>query len=139
MNGSSETDWGNKDIDECLTFDEVSQYRRIQDTINEHSHDNYERILTGIYQEPTHFIYELLQNADNVRATKAKIILEKNRLVFIHDGKDEFTLKNVISITGVGNSHYLEKRRLVVLGLVLKPCSLFANVQKFIHATITLQ
>lgn len=120
MNGSSETDWANKDINECLTFDEVSQYRKIQDTINKNSHDNYERILTGIYQEPTHFIYELLQNADNVRATKAKIILEKNRLVFIHDGKDEFTLKNVISITGVGNSHYLEKKKAGGFGVGFK-------------------
>lgn len=38
------------------------------------------------YSDQAHFIYELLQNADDAHASNAKFILEKDRLIFSHDG-----------------------------------------------------
>ncbi len=55
------------------------------------------------YAEPEHFIYELLQNAEDQNATDVSFELKKDRLLFRHNG-DPFTQANVESITGIGNS-----------------------------------
>ena len=44
------------------------------------------------YPETAHFIYELIQNADDAQATEAAIILYKDKLVFKHNGKRQFSL-----------------------------------------------
>ena len=73
------------------------------------------------YTDQAHFIYELLQNADDVEAENARFILYRDRLVFIHDGKIHFTLTDpskeaeaeasangvlghINAITSIGNS-----------------------------------
>ncbi len=55
------------------------------------------------YADPAHFVFELLQNAEDQNATGVRFELEADRLVFTHDG-DPFTRDNVESITGIGNS-----------------------------------
>jgi len=47
------------------------------------------------YPETAHFIYELLQNADDALATEASILLCKDKLIFKHNGKRQFTLTDV--------------------------------------------
>lgn len=44
------------------------------------------------YPETAHFIYELIQNADDALATEAAIVLYKDKLVFKHNGKRQFSL-----------------------------------------------
>lgn len=44
------------------------------------------------YSDQAHFIYELLQNADDACATNARFILEKNRLIFAHNGTRHFSI-----------------------------------------------
>ena len=44
------------------------------------------------YSDQAHFIYELIQNADDAGATKARFILKKDRLIFIHNGTRYFTI-----------------------------------------------
>jgi len=45
-----------------------------------------DRIL-GVWSDPNHALIELIQNADDARAKKAKFILEGRNLVYSHDGK----------------------------------------------------
>ena len=49
------------------------------------------------YPETAHFIYELIQNADDAQATEAAIILYKDKLVFKHNGKRQFSLTDTDS------------------------------------------
>lgn len=71
------------------------------------------------YSDQAHFIYELLQNADDVEATEAKFYLYKDRIVFVHNGKRHFnvtdpaheaedaqngTLGDINAITSIANS-----------------------------------
>ena len=66
------------------------------------------------YPKTAHFIYELIQNADDALATEASIILFKDKLIFKHNGKRQFTLTDendssasvgdINSITSVANS-----------------------------------
>lgn len=69
------------------------------------------------YSEPAHFIYELLQNADDVRATQVKFILRADGLYFIHNGTVHFNVTppnqsevgHINAITSIGNSSKSEQ------------------------------
>lgn len=60
----------------------------------------YEALLAGHYSDSNHFVYELLQNAEDAHATKAVIEYWGNQLIFYHDGKpfDEDDVKGVSSM-----------------------------------------
>tara|TARA_B110000902_G_scaffold108876_1_gene128584 strand:- start:293 stop:598 length:306 start_codon:yes stop_codon:yes gene_type:complete len=51
-------------------------------------------IITDKYSEKAHFILELIQNADDVKATTISFILNDDRLEFSHNGTEAFTLSN---------------------------------------------
>src|SRR5947207_13503665 len=55
------------------------------------------------YPDPVHFIYELLQNAEDQGATEAQFALSADYLVFRHNGSP-FKRSDVGNITGIGNS-----------------------------------
>lgn len=65
------------------------------------------------YPDKAHFIYELLQNADDAKATKASILLYRDGLIFKHNGSVSFSVTDpedhskvghINSITGIGRS-----------------------------------
>jgi hypothetical protein len=62
------------------------------------------RILTQLYPDNAHFIYELLQNAEDAEAKHVRFQLFDDHLVFEHDGKKLFLSENVESITSIGDS-----------------------------------
>ena len=92
-----------KYIDQCQTFNEIAEWRSEYYETEKKSGNDYTGILTNIYKEPTHFIYELLQNADDTKATNVKFVLSRDKIEFFHNGTKEFSLSDIISITGVGN------------------------------------
>ena len=47
------------------------------------------------YSDQAHFIYELIQNADDVGATEVRFILLEDQLVFIHNGTRRFTVSDL--------------------------------------------
>lgn len=55
----------------------------------------WEVLIKGIYSEDAHFIYELLQNAEDAKATSVKFILDENGLYFIHNGSISFTVTDI--------------------------------------------
>ncbi|MBT5934398.1 hypothetical protein [Sulfurimonas sp.] len=61
-------------------------------------------LLTKLYPDNAHFIYELLQNAEDTGATKILFELDKEQLIFSHNGLRAFSFKDVESITSIGNS-----------------------------------
>jgi len=62
------------------------------------------RLLTELYPDNAHFIYELLQNAEDPQATTVHFKLTDSSVEFTHDGKRLFSFKDVESITSIGNS-----------------------------------
>ena len=59
---------------------------------------DYKGIWSGVvdkYKEKAHFVYELLQNADDAQATEARFQLERDRLIFRHNGTVHFTISSV--------------------------------------------
>lgn len=61
------------------------------------------RLLTELYPDQAHFIFELLQNAEDTGATEVRFWLETSRLVVGHNGRP-FTLDDIWAITNVGAS-----------------------------------
>lgn len=47
---------------------------------------------SDIYPDPAHFVYELLQNADDVEANSVEFILDKDVLYFKHNGLIKFNI-----------------------------------------------
>jgi len=62
------------------------------------------RLLTELYPDNAHFIYELLQNAEDPGATHVSFTLSETLVEFEHNGNRMFELKDVESITSIGNS-----------------------------------
>ena len=64
---------------------------------------DFDSILAGLYNDPSHFIYEILQNAEDEGATQVTFRLHEDRLDIFHDGED-FDFKDIVGVTGIGIS-----------------------------------
>lgn len=65
--------------------------------------DNSHRIIANLYSDSTHFLYELLQNAQDAEATSVSFELHEDRLETSHNGR-AFSFSDVESITTIGSS-----------------------------------
>ncbi len=87
------------------------------------------------YSDQAHFIYELLQNADDAKATSARFELHKDKLIFAHNGIRRFsvsdpateeqdhengTLGDINAITAVGSSNKTDKATIGKFGVGFK-------------------
>ena len=61
-------------------------------------------LLTQMYPDQAHFLYELLQNAEDAGARNVEFVLRRDRMVFAHDGTRLFDLADIDSITDVADS-----------------------------------
>ncbi len=64
---------------------------------------DFDSILAGLYNDPSHFIYEILQNAEDAFARVIRFDLFEDRLDIQHDGRD-FNFADIEGITGIGIS-----------------------------------
>lgn len=64
-------------------------------------HPGIRKIVEDLYPDSAHFIYELLQNAEDTGATEAQFTLAKACLVFEHNGRP-FEPKDIYAITDIG-------------------------------------
>lgn len=91
-------------------YERISQLKKKREEYVKVSKDNnmYEgtkKILTDMYPDTAHFIYELLQNAEDMHATEVAFRLFKDKLVFEHNGtKRDFIIDDIDSITSIGNN-----------------------------------
>lgn len=59
------------------------------------------------YSEKAHFVYELLQNADDARAKSARFVLLPDRLIFAHDGTKLFNVTDIDTEKDDSENHRL--------------------------------
>ena len=87
-------------------FNELRQKRlRYVESARENNfEDGLKSLLSELYPDNAHFIYELLQNAEDALASTVEFVLADDRLTVTHDGKRPFSLADIESITGIGNS-----------------------------------
>lgn len=68
------------------------------------NHDHSHSIIgEQLYSKQSHFIFELLQNAEDEKARKVKITLYSEKIVFEHNGRP-FDIDDIEAITSFGNN-----------------------------------
>jgi len=83
-----------KDI-EKIFFDKLTEDRKESANILEKpSMRGVQKSVVDKYSDQAHFIYELLQNADDAGATSARFDLRRDKLIFAHNGIRRFTVTN---------------------------------------------
>ena len=66
--------------------------------------ENLQELLVGQYSDPSHFIFEIMQNADDAGAKRISFILEDECLKIEHFGGNDFDLDDIKGVTGIGYS-----------------------------------
>ena len=69
------------------------------DTFEKPSTREMWRSIVEKYSDQAHFIYELIQNADDAGSTTARFILEPERLIFAHNGTRHFSISDIVNIS----------------------------------------
>ena len=75
--------------------------KKLADVLLDKEYSGIREIVEELYPDRAHFIYELLQNAEDARATEASFELRADRLVFRHNGRT-FSEDDVWGITNIG-------------------------------------
>lgn len=81
----------------------VTRRRKFIDGLEANKGEINLNIFEDFYPDRAHFVYELLQNAEDAGATEVTFTLMSDHLVCEHDGRP-FTLEDVTSITGLHDS-----------------------------------
>ena len=66
-----------------------------------------ERIIQ-LYTDKSHFVYELLQNAEDAEATQIRFVQYPDRLEVMHDGKP-FTTTHLQGLCDIGHSDKVDQ------------------------------
>lgn len=92
-----------KKIDDVKEFERYQEDSREMMARSKSRGDDFSDLLTGLYNDPSHFIYEILQNAEDVGAKEVRFELFEDRLDIYHNGID-FDLEDIKGVTRIGNS-----------------------------------
>jgi hypothetical protein len=78
-----------------IYFNQLSEHRmRLADALDDPALRGVKSSVVEKYSDQAHFIYELLQNADDAKATSARFMLLKDKLIFAHNGTRRFSVSD---------------------------------------------
>lgn len=86
-------------------LDELIKRRTEKVKLMQADGDNSHETLAKLYGNPTHFITELLQNAEDEEAHNVEFKLTETELVFSHDAKKLFDFNDIRAISNFGDNH----------------------------------
>ncbi len=72
-------------------------------------------VLVGLYSDASHFVYEILQNAEDAKAKEIKFDLHNDKLIITHNGIP-FNNADIEAITGISNIQNDKKKDLEKIG-----------------------
>lgn len=72
-------------------------------------------VLVGLYSDASHFVYEILQNAEDAKATEITFDLQPDKLIIKHNGVP-FSAEDIDAITGISNLQNDKKKDLEKIG-----------------------
>lgn len=82
----------------------AAKRQKLLDGLKANEGDINLRIFEDFYPDEAHFIYELLQNAEDAGATEVAFELSPHSCAFEHNGIRHFNERDIRSITGIFNS-----------------------------------
>jgi hypothetical protein len=76
-------------------FEELTKQRaKVADVLDSACLRGVKKSIVDKYSDQAHFVYELIQNADDALATVATFDVDDDKIVFIHNGTRRFTVTN---------------------------------------------
>src|SRR6266498_5128085 len=75
--------------------------QKLAEILSDDEYSGIREIVEELYPDRAHFIYELLQNAEDAGATVGSFELSPDGVAFVHDGRP-FTQDDVWGITNIG-------------------------------------
>jgi hypothetical protein len=98
-------------------FDKLTEKRKkASETFADPEFCVWDRIV-DMYKESAHFVYELIQNADDTLATEAHFFLYKDKLIFKHNGQKRFSISNPETVEeDKENGHYGDINSITAIG-----------------------
>ncbi len=97
-------------------------------------------LIVDKYSGKAHFVYELLQNADDAGARNVRIVLDGDRFSFFHDGSRQFSVSDVDkedsdgkigdinAITSIGHSTKVGENKIGKFGIGFKSIFAYCDV-----------
>lgn len=118
-------------------------YKEIRDSkIKEYGteYKDWMPLIVKQYNDRTHFLFELLQNAEDEGATDVKLELHKDKLVIEHNG-EPFTKKDIVSITKVAKStkNDISEGKIGKFGIGFKSVYAYTNTPKIYSGTYAFE
>lgn len=92
-------------IETADELDDLIRDRRLKVQLMKKDGDNSHKLLADLYGSPTHFITELLQNAEDEGANNVSFSLTASELIFEHDAKKLFDFSDIRAISNFGDNH----------------------------------
>ena len=103
--------------------------RRREDLFEQHklNNINLDGLIKGIYPDKAHFVFELLQNAEDQQATSVRFELRSDQLIFTHDGV-VFNIGDIDSITTLADSNKInDQEKIGEKGVGFKSVFIYCN------------
>lgn len=119
--------------------------KKIVDTLQDPAAVGIWDSIVGKYSDTAHFIYEILQNADDAGASLASFELKEKELIFRHNGsrhfsvsdpseeekdKKEGTLGDINAITAIGLSNKIDEAKIGKFGMGFKSVFQYTNTPR---------
>lgn len=98
--------------------DKIVSYVKSKQDVSEMLHRSLSTIVR-LYKGRCHFIFELLQNAEDAGASRVSFIIQEENLIFLHNGRP-FTTENIRRLCDVANSDKLERNNIGKFGVGFK-------------------
>lgn len=96
-----------------MTAEEKQEFRKLQESskglIQSRQFPGLKTLLSQFYPDKNHFIYELLQNAEDAGASSVRFEVLSNKLIFAHNGTEPFSIKHIDAITNISLSTKLDE------------------------------
>ena len=88
-----------------ISKNEINKIRKDREgVVNSNTFAGIKALVSELYSDDAHFIYELLQNAEDAFAQKVIFELYPDKLVFKHNGTKQFDIHDIDSITSISSS-----------------------------------
>jgi hypothetical protein len=124
-----------------MTFlEEVHAKRqKLAEVLLDEEYSGIREIVEQLYPDRAHFIYELLQNAEDTEATTARFQLGRDRLTFEHNGRP-FNETDIWRITNIGKSSKREERdKIGQFGIGFKAVFAYSDTPRIWSPTFSFQ
>lgn len=94
-----------KNINEAKSIEEIAEIEKNYNLAAKNAGwGGAKSVLKDMYKDPSHFVFELLQNAEDTNAEIVRMVLTKDAFIFMHNGY-KFSLDDIKGICKAGDSN----------------------------------